>query len=236
MQCPESRTGENAPSSDAGRWRDSIKLLVQDSGVGLGSRGIDKLFEAFTRPKRMAWASVWRSAVRSSRVIRESCGRWQDGPRARTFGFRILAPPDRSRAMRRAGEVHNEETTRSFSSYCRRRRRAAVLSRGIDDADGRLRVPSVAALVELRQGVERLVPGQAARIGFLAATGAFPTPTVTFLERYDEVRLSATPSDRSGRYAAAGLPVLRTAIFHSAVGGVISRILAIESEEKKRWS
>jgi signal transduction histidine kinase len=68
---------------------DSIKLLVQDSGVGLDPRGIDKLFEAFYTTKAHGLGiglAISRSIIESHKGKLWAMA--NDGPGA-TFGFYI---------------------------------------------------------------------------------------------------------------------------------------------------
>ena len=53
---------------------DGVLVAVKDSGPGLASASLERLFEAFTRPSPTAWAWGYRSAVRSSKLIRGECG------------------------------------------------------------------------------------------------------------------------------------------------------------------
>jgi C4-dicarboxylate-specific signal transduction histidine kinase len=71
----------------------SIKLLVQDSGVGLDPRGIDKLFEAFYTTKAHGLGiglAISRSIIESHKGKLWAMA--NDGPGA-TFGFRIPCAP-----------------------------------------------------------------------------------------------------------------------------------------------
>jgi len=72
---------------------DSIKVLVQDSGVGLDPRGIDRLFEAFYTTKAHG-LGIGLAISRS--IIESHNGKlWamaNDGPGA-TFGFSIPCAP-----------------------------------------------------------------------------------------------------------------------------------------------
>jgi signal transduction histidine kinase len=72
---------------------DSIKLLVQDSGVGLDPRGIDKLFEAFYTTKAQGLGiglAISRSIIESHKGKLWAMA--NDGPGA-TFGFCIPCAP-----------------------------------------------------------------------------------------------------------------------------------------------
>jgi len=72
---------------------DSIKVLVQDSGVGLDPRGIDKLFEAFYTTKAHGLGiglAISRSIIESHKGKLWAMA--NEGPGA-TFGFRIPCAP-----------------------------------------------------------------------------------------------------------------------------------------------
>ena len=70
---------------------DSVKLLVQDSGVGLDPRGVEKLFEPFHTTKAHGLGiglAISRSIIESHQG--KLWGKANDGPGA-TFGFCIPA-------------------------------------------------------------------------------------------------------------------------------------------------
>ena len=47
---------------------DKVLVAVRDSGTGLHSENLDRLFEPFFRPSRKAWEWVWRLAVRLLKI------------------------------------------------------------------------------------------------------------------------------------------------------------------------
>ena len=75
-------------------YGDSINLLVQDSGVGVDPRGIEKLFEAFHSTKAHGLGiglAISRSIIESHRG--QLWAKANDGPGA-TFGFSIPIASD----------------------------------------------------------------------------------------------------------------------------------------------
>src|SRR5271165_4513330 len=94
MPWPPSRTGRELSESRP-RWMATTASncwfgTLVSGWIRVASRSCSK---RSTPPRRMAWASVSPSAVRSSRVTRENCGQWPTTGRARHSVSPSLAPP-----------------------------------------------------------------------------------------------------------------------------------------------
>ena len=53
---------------------DKVLVAAQDSGIGIDSQNLEKIFDAFYTTKSQEWAWDWRSAARLSRVTADDCG------------------------------------------------------------------------------------------------------------------------------------------------------------------
>jgi signal transduction histidine kinase len=64
------------------------EFSVSDTGVGISKAMTERLFVHFRRPRTAAWASVYRSAGKSSKPMMERSGPRQTSTAARSFGSR----------------------------------------------------------------------------------------------------------------------------------------------------
>ena len=67
---------------------DCVLVAVRDSGPGLAEGAIERAFEAFYTTKSSGWGWDCPSAVRSSRITEDDCGRPQTCQTVRRFNSR----------------------------------------------------------------------------------------------------------------------------------------------------
>src|SRR5271169_4235363 len=69
---------------------DGVLVAVRDSGPGLTPASLSASSKPSTRPSPAVWGWAYRSAVRSSKLIGDECGRPRTCPTAPSFNSRCL--------------------------------------------------------------------------------------------------------------------------------------------------
>jgi hypothetical protein len=90
--------------SAVGPKLNGVLIAVKDSGTGLDSESLSRVFDAFyTTPSPMAWAWVWLSAARSSRHTAGGCGQLIMCPTAPSFSHAAGVRKGRHAESRQTG-------------------------------------------------------------------------------------------------------------------------------------
>jgi signal transduction histidine kinase len=67
---------------------DKVLVAVQDSGIGIDSQNLEKIFNAFYTTKSQEWGWGWRSVARLLRITAGGCGRQRTKAEAQCFSLR----------------------------------------------------------------------------------------------------------------------------------------------------